>query len=365
MINAGWRLPVCIAASFVLTVPSYAELTIAPDETLEFSDPTGSGYDNFDLIDNQGVLNNSNEINNYYSSIINNSGVINNSMHGSFYFKVGADYANTVFNNTNVLNNSGAFISGDRSYISGLYTRLENSGTIVNTGSVAGFYTTNSSGVIDNYGLIESGSYSTSTFNITSTGTLNNIYSMVPPPIPDGLPPANSTVRIHGTLNNAGIINNESNGTIEVYGSFSEGRLVNNGIINNGIIKYDDESSLLSANQIVNSGEINNVGEINAGSLTNTGTIMNEGAISATSFVVDGGVLAGSGNVIMYPGYPGDTEALVITENGTLAPINTTSAYAYGEFAGQMNIDGDVQLDGTFEVDLFHGVTVVIKIMTA
>lgn len=346
MKNAGWRLSACIASCCMLAAPTYAGTTIAPGETLETHPVIGPEIDNYDFIDNQGTLNNSNRITNHSESRLDNSGVINNSMYGSIYFNSGQQHNNTVFNNSNLLNNSGAVIAN------GVYTRLDNSGTIVNTGGIVDFHTTTTSGVIDNYGTIEANNFYHS-FNITSTGVLNNIYTSSMPPIPPGQMAVDPTVIIQGVLTNDGVINNADEGYIEV-SSGGDSRLVNNGVINNGDgTNNHAPTPQLRADQIENNGEINNRVNIEASSITSTGTILNEGTISASSFTVDGGTLAGSGQIIMWDSYP-DTGTLVITEHGTLAPMSTTDRYgSEGEFTGQMMIDGDVLLDGAFAVDFF------------
>jgi len=373
-----------------------AETVINPGEVLENSD----FFYNPDLIDNQGTLNNSGHIINQNYSALNNSGLTNNSEFGNIRFESNSvlnnsggfsNYGNVeitqdvniynsgvynnlggtyqqyggpfVFENTNILNNSGSLHSSSG------FSQLNNNGAIVNTGYITGFQSINSFGTIDNYGEIENRIWSE--FNIGASGVLNNGLANMPPipSVPYG--PFMSVFKVEGIVNNAGTINNGYSGDPQSETQIGRGGVINNsGVINNNskIIGGNQSSSPENWGTINNSGTLINNGDgdpatsylngkIVVDTIINTGEIINDGEISVNNIVIEAGVLAGTGTVVI----DGDSAygygfgTLVITENGTLAPRGPQFDYMgnqINDVTGQMDIYGNVVLDGSLEIDV-------------
>lgn len=382
-----------ILASVWLQGPAIAGTTILGGEVVD----NVSWLDNFDFIDNSGTLNNYNYIiNQGYSSYLN-AGYTNNTVHGlvefqafstlnnagvfdnfglvsvknnvsimntGTYFNYGTTENNTCcgfsFTNQNILNNAGILSSTSPE------SSLLNNAQLTNVGEITGFGSMTTSGVIDNYAKIATDFYS-SGMHITTTGVINNGFSTPPPFLPAPYGHHQADIIIKSTLNNEGVINNTSEGAI-LLDDFIGAAINNSGVIHNAglIVGGNSRSTDSKMGVINNTGEINNAqnGRIVTDAVVSTGIINNDGVISANTIEIQSGVLAGTGTVVI-DGHFNDygTEitgfgmgTLVLTENATLQPNGNFTDWRTGElvndFTGQMDIFGNLQLDGTLAIDI-------------
>ena len=389
MIRKSFVLPLSVAISSVLTTPAYAVLDILPGETYDVS----GHLINPDSINNQGLFTNYGIVDNDRNSSFLNSGQVynqaastmnfsdNSSLNNSGLFAT--DYGTSIrytdnvsfintgnfnnlgtieqwygsglsFDNAGRLNNTGSISS------TGMMSQLNNAGEIINTGLITGFTNFNSDGNIDNYGEIKTGHMSS--LNVGVTGVLNNGTETMPPiPLPQYPVGVGSTVKLalDSALNNNGVINNDFDGVIKLEGfnSSSDAVINNSGTINNTATISGGNTDHVAENYgaINNSGILNNslTGQVTVGSVVNSGQLVNDGVLSATSIEITGGALAGTGEVVVDGGY--GFGALLITEQGTIAPTGTRMDYPGSiieDATGQMDIFGSVQLDGLFAVDV-------------
>jgi hypothetical protein len=269
MLRSNWRLPLCAVLSYSLSFSCYAELTIAPDQSLTID--VLSAVDNYDWIDNQGEIINNGYIHGYYNSQLLNSGVLLNN--GDLYFDRGSQLHNFgELINTGWLSvtEAGFYNYGNFSNTGGMVdltfaSSVLNSGTFNNDGQVSGGPDT----VFNNAGILNNSQYLAGPVN--NTGTVNNNGSLVSHQYilnqaaalfnnsVDGLIDT-AKIDSNGEFNNHGVIN-LYDGHDPASGMPTMGAISNGGVFNHdGVISNQGYESIL----LTNSGEFNNNGSINS-----------------------------------------------------------------------------------------------------
>ena len=337
-----WRLPLCVAVSAVFASPCYAELTVLPGEI----------YENYEYLDIETVLNNGGEFTNFagislissYDSVtgvFNQAELINTGAFNNVGYGIGL-YQGSVLNNSGTFNSEDLYLgTGSVANNSGEYTNyisvsgdntgvFNNSGTFNNSAyaNISGLDKFNNSGTLNNYGEIDIGD--SQVFNNYSSGVINN-YSSI-------------NVSINGTIDNADHINNFNR--VELHGTINN----NTGEINN--------TSEISGSGIINNSRmsvlINEQLITGLSGLNSSGLVTNNGSIQTDNMQVSG-LLNGSGDITT-------TNGLVITEAGTLAPGDWLDSI-YNPFAGEIDIYGDLILNGTLEIEFdYYGINDVVNV---
>ena len=298
---------------------------------------SGASLSNYGQFDNDGQMFNSGTLNNMLgAAMLNDSGRI-------------------FINSPGILNNYGLVDSGEGGGIT-------SSGTINNYGTISGFEGDDyaSTGIVNNYGTITNGSPGDESFhrftatNLNNFGTVNNAAPSVPGTVGFQV----TSLANYGTINNSaggnfaasgvnyGTINNLAGPTFgDLSGStnFTLGSLTNYGVINNGA-----GASLASTISLNNAGVINN-----SGNFLNTGTVIisSPGVFTTSSdylqtagaTVVDGALTATGGATInIQGGTLGGTGTITgnVLVAGTMMP---------GDTPGTLTILGNYEQSGIFD----------------
>lgn len=312
------------------------------------------------------------------------------------------DFANVgviSINDSGILGNSGNLINGvwslDASGTEGYHGSLINAGSIVNApgSSLINYGYLSSSGIMNNSGILSSGTVGNYAGYLGNTGTLNNLADGTLTTFAYLGNLAGGYLNNYGALNigtpddHAGSLNNF--GDLTNFGSLNySGNLYSTGnFINQGsLATYDIFGSLVNEGSMFNQGSLITGGLLeNIGSLTNSGTLINTGSVVGNGFytqtigqtVVNGwfnqtssqileGDLSGAGiiagELIIDAGAnvkPGNSSTDTLTVNGDF----NSGGNLFFEIAGLgefdvLDINGDALFSGgTIEfqfIDGFH-----------
>jgi len=212
----NWRLPLCAVLSYSLSFSTHAELIILPGDTYI----NNSGYNNYDLIDNQGVFENNSVVTSLATSLFDNQGLITNNYE-------------MIFAEQSTLSNSGDFQNYADLYLNDLAS-LQNSGNFYNYGRLtqSEFATFVNDGLFDNQGIIDA-----QLAAISNTGTFDNTGAVAV-----------------SSFANSGVLNNDS----QLSGYFIDNQL-------GGLIVNSSSGIISIENDFNNAGSIDNSGTINTG----------------------------------------------------------------------------------------------------
>lgn len=295
-----YRATILAVFPMIFSHNSYAELSILSGEIYDNSTP----YYNYDVINNQGTLNNTSDISNSSGSLFLNYGLVNSS-------------GNIFFNSSSSLQNNGEFNqaadfwadSGSSIVNSGSFSsagNFTNGGALINglTGLFANWYVMHNDGQLENNGVLTN--YSNINNNqgrgITNTGELNNNFFI--------------TFQDFGFLSNSGTINNAERIELGQYNTVTNSGLINN----NGHLGGRYSDNFLSGTQLINTGMINNTGNIeHFETITNSNHLSNGGFVNIHHF----------GRMV--------NESTAVINNGN------------GEYSQYAFYTGEIQIDGTLE----------------
>ncbi len=279
-------------------------------------------------IENYGTLKSHGTLKNAGTLQINAGGTLDNSM--------GATLENAgLLGNHAKLNNSGTLMNTSGGQLYNYATLTNNSGgTVTNAGDFENDFALNNDGTLNNL----RGKFSNQAGGtITNTGTFGN----------------------DSTLDNAGSIRNDSEGTLDNYGTLTNdhgGRLTNAGFLENADTL--DNSGALNNNNggtLQSDGTLNNYGTLNnnsGGTLTNSRFLSNQGLLkNAGTLSNDSGTLFynydrltnSSGGAITNDGYMENDGTLANNHGGTI----TNSAYMRNK--GTLNNAGILDNYGTLD----------------